>query len=106
MGSLLLSLLLVVVVVAALGAVLAAVSAVPFVVAVDMAERRGFSTARWGALELVLLVAAAAVGYLAWKHTLVLLPFGMVLAWVIPLLLALLSGREETLGGYQGAHEA
>ena len=105
MGSLLLSLLLVVVVVAAIGAVLAAVSALPFVVAVDMAERRGFSPARWGGLELVLLALAATVTYLGWKHNVLLMPLAVLLAWAAPLLLSLLSGWEQAVGGRQGAHE-
>jgi hypothetical protein len=99
-----------VVLVAAVGLALAvALTVAPFVVAVDMAERRRFSTARWGGLALagsglaaVLLLLALlgrTVGSLFW----VLL--AVVLGWGTAGALSLLSPAEAEIGGAQGAHE-
>ena len=92
---------LVVLVAATLAAVL---TAVPFVVAVDLAERRGFSTTRWGGVQLVLLGLAAAVGWVGLRHAGVLVLVVPVLCWATPLLLVLLGGDDSRVGGYRGAH--
>jgi hypothetical protein len=87
------------------GAVAVACTAVPFVKAVDLAEQRGFSTVRWGAVELVLLALAAVVGYVGWRHSLVLLLPAVLLCWAAPLVITLLSRDDRGIGGYQGRHE-
>jgi hypothetical protein len=81
-------------------------TAVPFVVAVDMAERRCFSPARWGAAQLVLLVLGGLVGYVALKHLALLLLPAVLLCWMTPLALWVLSADDTRIGGRQGAHEA
>ena len=81
-------------------------TAVPFVVAVDMAERRRFSPARWGGVQLVLLVLGALVGYVGLKHNALLLLPAVLLCWMAPLVLWVLSADETRIGGRQGAHEA
>jgi hypothetical protein len=88
--------------------VVAGLTAVPFVVAVDMAERRRFSATRWGGLQLALLAVAALVFLVGWRHGHLLLlgvP-SVLLCWLTPLVLSLLSTDDGALGGYQGAHEA
>jgi hypothetical protein len=102
----LLSAVLSVAAVLVVAAVAVACSAVPFVVAVDMAERRGFSTARWGACQLALLVLAALVGYVALRHTVLLVVPAVLICWLTPLLLWVLGPQETRIGGRQGAHEA
>lgn len=89
-------------------AVLLALTVVPFVLACDMAERRRFSVARWGAVALAGSALGLSVALLAWRRTdlptlLVLLP--LALTWTGPALLWLLEGTEERLGGRRGAHE-
>ena len=89
-------------------ALLAAVTLVPFVVALRMADERAFSTTRWGAFALV----ASAIGLLLALHVLrsdrvtglaTLLP--LVITWAGPGALWLLSGEEAGVGGRAGAHE-
>ncbi len=101
----LVSVVIAVVVVVGVGALAAALTALPFVVAVDMAERRRFSPARWGGVQLVLLALAALLGVLAWKSTWWILLLVPVVVWAPPLMLSLLSADERSVGGYQGAHE-
>ncbi|MCU1602012.1 MAG: hypothetical protein JWO22_2721 [Frankiales bacterium] len=102
----LLSVVIAVVVVGAVSALAAALTALPFVVTVDMAERRRFSATRWGGVQLALLALAAVIGLLAIRHTLLLVLPVPLLCWAPALTLALLSAAETEVGGYQGAHEA
>jgi type II secretory pathway component PulK len=88
-------------------AIAVGVLVVPFVVAVDMAERRRFSTARWGAVALVgsgLAVMVAALIPLQHLSGL-LLTLSVALAWTGPGVLALLDASQRRVGGTQGAHE-
>ncbi len=86
-------------------AVLYAVTVVPFLLTVDLAERRGCSTGRWAGLSLgaVLLgVGLAAAGLVAGAPRpllIVALALGFAPA-VVPAL------RSETLGGRAGRHES
>ena len=109
MLSLIGSLVAMAVVVALALAVLAAVSAVPFVIAVDMAEQRGFSTGRWGAVSLVAAACGAALVALPLKlqtvGSIVWVPAGVLVGWIVVVVLALLGSHQKTLGGPQGAHE-
>ena len=80
---------------------------VPFVVGVDMAERRGFSTQRWGGICVLGSVLMVLGGYLVLTHDLskvLLLPTAAV-GWSGPGLLALLDSSQRLVGGSQGAHE-
>ena len=86
-------------------AVLYAVTVVPFLVTVDLAERRSCSTGRWAGLALAAVLAAvglALAGLLAGapRPLLVLVP---ALALVPAGVLAL---RSDTLGGRAGRHES
>lgn len=89
-------------------AALVALTAAPFVVAGDMAERRGFSVARWCALAVITSAVGLGIAYLGWRRTdlpalVVLLP--LALTWAAPGGLWLLEGTEEPIGGRRGAHE-
>jgi hypothetical protein len=104
-SSLLVSLLAVLLIVLVAAAVAVGLLVVPFVVAVDMAERRGFSTWRCGLLTLACLGVGAG-GILALRHhsPLLLVPCA-ALCWAVPGLLSLLSEDQKRLGGRQGGHE-
>lgn len=87
---------------------LAGLTVVPFVVACGMAERRGFSATRWGAVALVtaplgLLAAYALVAKTGLPWPVGVLP--VVLTWAAPGVLWLLEGTEQMLGGRAGRHE-
>ena len=106
MIDLLLSLAFVLLLVA-LGAVLLLLLTVaPFVLAVDMAERRGFSAGRWGLLSLLAIGAALALGLLLRDGSLPLLLPLVVLAWAGPAVLSLMHPGQQGVGGRQGLHEA
>jgi hypothetical protein len=92
-----------VVVAAALAALL---TAAPFVVAVDMAERRRLSPGRWGAVQLALTGLGGVLAYLTLRHSALLLVPVPFLCWLAPVGLALMGDSPGRLGGYQGAHEA
>ena len=86
-------------------AVLYAVTVVPFLVTVDLAERRGCSTGRWSGLSLaaVLLALALALGgVLAGAPRPLLVPL-LAVGFVPALVLAL---RSASLGGRAGRHES
>ena len=90
-------------------ALLAAVTLVPFVLALQMAQRRAFSPTRWGAVALVgSLLGLAFMLFLYRSERVsgiaVLLP--ITFTWAGPAALWLLSGEEAVVGGRSGAHEA
>ena len=78
----------------------------PFVVAVDLAERRGLSTARAGAVALAGLSLAAVVALVLLRAEFtplaLLLPAG--LAWTVPSVLSL-ARPGLPFAGRTGAHE-
>ena len=80
---------------------------VPFILGVDLAERRGFSTQRWGLVCLVGTALMALCAYVVLKHdaTKVLLLPAAALGWLGPAVVSLLDSRQRVLGGLQGAHE-
>ena len=84
-------------------AVLYAVTVVPFLVTVDLAERRGCSTGRWAGLALaavLLAVGLAALGVIFGRPLLALsLALGFGPAGVLAL-------RAGSLGGRAGRHES
>jgi bacteriorhodopsin len=98
--------LLVTLVLALLAGLGVALAVAPFVLGVDMAERRRFSTDRWGAVCLlgiaVALVWVFQVHHGDWPRPLHLL--ALVPAWAGPAVLAVL-GPGQRAGGTQGAHE-
>ncbi len=86
-------------------AVLYAVTVVPFLVTVDLAERRGCSTGRWAGLSLAAVLVALALvlaGVLAGAPRLLLL-VALAVGFVPAVVLALWS---DTLGGRAGRHES
>ena len=89
-------------------ALLAGVTLVPFVVALQMADKRAFSTARWGTVALAGSLVGLALALLFYRSDRLpdlaaLLP--LMLTWSGPGLLWLLSGEEAAVGGRAGAHE-
>jgi hypothetical protein len=95
----------VVVVLAALGcAVLVGLYVVPFVLAVDMGERRGFSTFRVG-VGCLLVAAVSLLLAFAGRHTHLLLLPAVLLAWAGPAVLSLVASSQTRFGGREGVHE-
>lgn len=95
-------------IVAILLALLALVTLVPFVVALQMAERRGFSTVRWGALALAASLLALLGALLVLRSDTIATPAAalpLVLAAAAPGALWLLSGGETSIGGRAGRHQ-
>jgi hypothetical protein len=92
-----------IVVVLCLGGIVLVV--LPFVLTLDMAERRGFSTTRWGAVALVDAGLALATASLVLKHSALLLALSVLLAWSAPAALSLMDRTQVLLGGYQGRHQ-
>ena len=89
-------------------ALLSAVTLVPLVLALRMADDRRFSTTRWGAVALAgsalgLLLALVLHGSDRVPDLAALLP--LLLTWTGPGALWLLTGEEAGLGGRAGAHE-
>ena len=79
---------------------------VPFVVAVDMAERRGFATSRTGTATLLLMLAGLGLGYAAvqGRYWLLLLP-AVALAWSGPGILTMMDASQTRVAGALGAHQ-
>jgi hypothetical protein len=77
-----------------------ALTVVPFVLSVDLAERRGLSPSRWGGLSLLALVLMAYLGLKAKGHPVLLLPV-LALSWAVPLVLSRWRGRGPDLGGHR-----
>jgi hypothetical protein len=86
-------------------AALYAVTVVPFLVTVDLAERRGCSTGRWAGLSLAAVLVAVAValaGLLAGAPR-PLLALALAGGFLPAVVLAL---RSDALGGRAGRHES
>lgn len=103
MADLLASLLASLAVVAVLAGVVAGGTVLPFVVGVDMAERRRFSPRRWGAICLAGVLAGVACAWLL-RSAGPLALGALLLGWAPPAALAVL-GPGAALGGEPGAHE-
>lgn len=88
-------------------ALLVAVTVVPVFFALQMADARRFSTARWFAVAGLAVLAGLALAYVLHKHdaprVLQLLP--LVLTWLGPAALWLLSEDQVRIGGRAGSHE-
>ena len=89
-------------------ALLAAVTLAPFVVALQMADSRAFSTGRWGLVALVGSLFGLALAFVFYRSDRIptlaaLMP--LTLTWFGPGALWLLTGEEAEVGGRAGAHE-
>ena len=107
MVDLLLATVSIALIVVVVGAAALAVTVVPFVLSVDMAERRRLSTVRAGTFSLVAIVLGllgALVVYRGDRPTvLVLVP--LVLTWAGPMAMTMLEEGQVRIGGRPGAHE-
>ena len=89
-------------------ALLALVTLAPFVVALQMADSRRFSTTRWGIVAIAgsLVGLALFVAFYRSDRVPTLAAFmPLVLTWTGPGALWLLTGDEAEVGGRAGAHE-
>lgn len=95
-------------VVAVVLALLSAVTLVPFVLALQMAEQRAFSTARWGVVALVGSLVGLLLALVFFRSDRIPAPAALLpltFTWAGPGLLWLLTGDESRVGGRAGAHE-
>jgi hypothetical protein len=88
------------------GAALVLLGVAPYLRGLDMAERRGFSTLRWGAVSATGPVLAVLLAFWVHKggHDPVLYVPALLLTWSVPAVVALLAPG-QSVGGRQGAHE-
>jgi hypothetical protein len=86
-------------------AVLYAVTVLPFLLTVDLAERRGCSTGRWAGLSLAAVLAAVALAgaVLLGGAPKPLVALALAVG-VVPLVV--LAARSEDVGGRAGRHES
>ena len=97
-----------VLVVAVLLVALVVLVVLPLYAALQMADTRRFSTARWAVLTAVGIVAGLGYAYVLHRgddtpRLLPLLP--LAATWAGPAVLWLLDGRQERVGGRAGRHE-
>ena len=87
-------------------ALLAAVTLVPFVLTLQLAETRRFSSARWGSVSLAgsLLAGALVLLVLRSDRPALLAVVALPMAFLGPLLLSALQGS-ESVGGRVGRHQ-
>ena len=106
MADLLLSLLSLVLIVVLCAVLLVLLGLVPYLRGVDMAERRGFSTLRWGAVSAAGPALALVLALLVHQghHDGVLYVPALLFTWAVPAVLSLLAPG-QLVGGTQGAHE-
>ena len=97
------ALLLAAVVLAGVGAL----TLVPFVVTVGLAERRSCGTARWGLASAVSSLVGLGAAAVAVRHGLGLpvAAFGAAATWAAPLAMLLLGTGGGRLAGVRGRHE-
>lgn len=89
-------------------ALLSAVTLVPFVVALSLAERRRFSAGRWGSVTLAGAVGGLLLAGLLLSGDRVPAPVAvlpLLLGWTGPAALRLLSAQDTAVGGRAGRHE-
>ena len=86
-------------------ALLAVLTVVPFVRAVDAAERRGCPPTRWGLLAAVGSAVALVLAAVAASGPRLVGLLAVAAAWLVPLSLALPGRHPARLGGRPGAHE-
>ena len=80
---------------------------VPFVLATELADRRGFSTFRWGLASLAGGAVMLALGYavLTGHHSKLLLLLALALGWLGVTSVSLIEPSRQRLGGRQGVHQ-
>lgn len=108
MLDLLLSVVVAALVVALGLGVLAALTLAPFVVALQLAERDGVSTVRWGAVTLAGSVVGLLVVLLLLRSDSVSTPIALLplaLTWAGPVLLRVVDPHDARLAGRAGRHE-
>ena len=88
-------------------AVLGALTLVPFVVTVGLAERRSCGTARWGMVSAACSSVGLGAAVVALRHGLGLpvAALGAAATWAAPLALLLLGSGGGRLAGVRGRHE-
>lgn len=89
-------------------ALLSAVTLAPFVVGLQLAQARQFSTARWGALTLAGIGVGLLLALLLVRGDRVVTPVALLpllLTWGAPAALRLLAEQDTGLGGRAGRHE-
>jgi multidrug efflux pump subunit AcrB len=96
------------VVAAAVVVAVVAVTVLPMYVALQLADRRRFSTARWVGVTAVGIAIGAGYAYVLHRsddtpRLVALLP--LLLTWSGPAFLLLLDDGQERLGGRAGRHE-
>ncbi|MDP9101432.1 MAG: hypothetical protein M3N21_04710 [Actinomycetota bacterium] len=86
---------------------LAALTALPWFVAVEMAERRGFSLTRWGAGSLAASGVGLALAQIlrGAKAPTVLWVVTLTLCWSVPGVLWLTEAGQVRIGGRTGQHQ-
>jgi len=94
-------------IVAVVLAVLVAVTVVPIFVALQMADARRFSTARWFALSALGVVVGLGYAYVLHKHDVprIVQVLPLALTWAGPAALWLLEEGQLRYGGRAGRHE-
>lgn len=79
----------------------------PFVQAVDLADRLRFSTLRWGLISLMGIAAGALAGWwvLDGGHLRLLLLPAAAVTWLVPGVISLMDPAQTSVGGRQGRHQ-
>ena len=106
MGDLLLALVSLALIVVLVGVGIVLLGLAPYLRGVDMAERRGYSALRWGAVSAAgpVLGLLLALWVRRGHHDGVLYAPALLLTWSVPAVLSLLAPG-QAVGGRQGAHE-
>lgn len=88
-------------------AALLALTLVPFVTAVGLAERARLGTARWGVVAGLCSALGLAVAYVSLRHGLgpLVVALGVLATWTAPVALLALGGAGGRLAGARGRHE-
>jgi hypothetical protein len=107
MGGLLVATVTFTVLVALVLAALVVVTVLPVFVALQMADARRFSTARWFAVSSFFVLVGLGYAYVLHKHGAArfLQPLPLLLTWAGPAALWLLEERQVRIGGRAGRHE-
>lgn len=79
----------------------------PFVTALELADRRGLGSTRWGLVSAACSVLGLAVAVLVLRHGLGVVPLVLAAAatWAAPVALLALGGAGGRLAGERGRHQ-
>jgi hypothetical protein len=107
MADMLVAMVVFTLIVAVLLAVGVAVTLLPAYVALQLADARHFSTARWFAVSAVGILGGLGLAYLLHRSgaPVVVAVLPLVFTWLGPAVLSLLNEDQATLGGRAGRHE-